>query len=65
MKSDAETRWAWLSVVACAVTFFVTGGISRSFSLLYQEYMLVFPNTSGLQTATVAALFGAVKLCSS
>ena len=56
--------WGWVVVLACSVSFFVAGGFGRSFTLIYQELLAKF-GESASSTATVAAVFGAVKLCSS
>ena len=56
--------WGWIVILAASVAFFVAGGFGRSFTLIYQELITMF-GQSATSTASVAALFGAVKLCSS
>jgi len=62
--SPPDGGWGWVVVFACSVSFFVAGGFGRSFTLIYQELITKF-GQSASSTATVAAVFGAVKLCSS
>lgn len=62
--SPPDGGWGWVVVFACSVSFFVAGGFGRSFTLIYQELIIKF-GQSASSTATVVAIFGAVKLCSS
>jgi hypothetical protein len=51
-------------VLASALAFFLGGGVSRSFTLIYQQLLEIF-HESAAATSLTAAIFGAVKMCSS
>ena len=56
--------WGWVVVGGCFIAFFLGGGLSRSFTLIYQHMLVVFGQSAAATSAT-AALFGSVKMCSS
>ena len=56
--------WGWVIVAGSFVAFFLSGGLSRSFTLIYQHMLEVFGQSDAATSAT-AALFGAVKMCTS
>ena len=59
-----EGEWGWVVVVGSAMIFFLGGGLSRSFTLIYQQLITQFGKSAAATSAT-AALFGIVKMCSS
>ena len=56
--------YAWVIVFGAGMAFFLGGGFGRCFPLIYQRLMERF-QSSATATAWVAAMHGAVKLCSS
>ena len=61
---DIDGGYAWVVVFAAGMAFFIGGGFGRCFPLVYQQLMGRF-GSSATATAWVAAMHGAVKLCSS
>jgi len=56
--------WGWAVVAGSFIAFFLSGGLSRSFTLIYQHMLEEFGQSAAATSAT-AALFGAVKMCTS
>ena len=64
LHSQLDHGYAWVIVLGAGLAFFLGGGFGRCFPLIYQRLMERF-ESSATATAWVAAMHGAVKLCSS
>ena len=61
---DADSRFGWFQVLAAGITFFMLPGVTRSFSLLYEQLIERFQRSDSI-TAWVPSVHGTVKMCSS